>query len=168
MFGRFFNENVTVNMKDNPYKSQPYLPEIFGNMNMTSSKKDVAQYTIHYPKSDLICLAERESKVLKWSNMNAAIINRLTSKRYPLNHFAELEKAALSKRLEQCPKEVCSTVMAPIHKRRGKIKETYLPLKSIKQIEHNNKVDKEIKNEEIDLMLIQKPVVIYLKRIKSY
>ena len=155
-------------MKDDAYKSQPYLPEIFGNMNMTSSKKDVAQYTIHYPKSDLLCIAARESKVLKWSNMNKAIINRLTSKRYPLNYFAELEKTALSKRLEQCPKEVCSTVMAPINKRPGKIKGTYLPMKSIKQFEHNIKFDKEIKNEEIDRMLIQKPVVIYYKRIKSY
>jgi hypothetical protein len=96
-------------MRHDSYKSQPYLPEIFGSMDRLG-KNDATKYTIHYPKSKLQCLAERESKVLEWSNKNKAIINRLTSKRYPPNYFAEMEKAALSKRGTRIPDDQNTTV----------------------------------------------------------
>lgn len=61
--------------------------------------KSDPKYIIQYPKPELMCLAERENKVIEWSNRNKAIIDRLTCKRYPLNYFAEMEKAVFSQRL---------------------------------------------------------------------
>jgi hypothetical protein len=94
-------------MRHDSYKSRPYLPEIFGIVDRLG-KNDAAKYTIHYPKSELQCLVERENKVVEWSNKNKAIINRLTSKRYPPNYFAEMEKAALSKRGQRNPEDLNS------------------------------------------------------------
>lgn len=101
-------------------KDQPHLPDIFGKLSSTVSKKESAKYTIHYPKPDLFYLAERESKVLEWSNKNKAIINRLTSKRYPINYFAEMERAILSQRSKpHSDKDSLPDIASPTQKRKG-------------------------------------------------
>lgn len=93
-----------LNLSDDFYKTSPQsivfmkhpssLPDIFSNLGINPKSKCI----IKYPKQDLLSLAERENKVLEWTNHNRALRDRLTCKRYPLNYFAEMEKTVLPKR----------------------------------------------------------------------
>ena len=153
-------------MTNEAYNSQSYLPHILSQPNLVTPKKEQISYTIHYPKPDLHSLADRVNKTLEWSNHNRSIINRLTRNRFPSNYFSEMEKATLLRRSD---KAVSPDYKLDSPKRKGifiiLIKVTF----QSPQFAPKNmvKFDKGIKNEEIDQMLIQKQLVIYLKRIKS-